>query len=144
MVTGVWSTTHYYFSSWGQVNNLRIQALRRLSPYPTILCLHKVLYASDENPGSLSLVCEFMSMNIYELMKDKNEGESHCLEKKIENSMYQQADSTSPRWYAPECLLTNGLNSYKIGMWSRCVFYEITRYCVQWRVLLIINQDNQR
>lgn len=58
----------------------------------------------------------------------------------------QQAHSTSPRWYwAPECLLTNGLYSYKIGMWSPgCVFYEITRYCVQWRVLLIINQDNQR
>ncbi|XP_016154424.1 PREDICTED: MAPK/MAK/MRK overlapping kinase [Ficedula albicollis] len=26
---------------------------------------------SDENPGSLSLVCEFMPMNIYELMKGR-------------------------------------------------------------------------
>lgn len=49
----------------------------------------------------------------------------------------------STRWYrAPECLLTDGYYSYKIDMWSAgCVFYEITRYSVQF---LIVNPENQR
>lgn len=57
-----------HFESIEQVNNLsEIQALRRLSPHPNILMLHEVVF--DKKAGSLSLICELMDMNIYELIK---------------------------------------------------------------------------
>ncbi|XP_054682110.1 LOW QUALITY PROTEIN: MAPK/MAK/MRK overlapping kinase [Grus americana] len=51
-----------------QVNNLReIQVLRRPNLHPNTLMLHEVFF--DTKAGSLSLICELMDMNIYELIK---------------------------------------------------------------------------
>ncbi|KAM6068870.1 MAPK/MAK/MRK overlapping kinase isoform 2-T2 [Theristicus caerulescens] len=74
-----------HFESMEQVNNLReIQVLRRLSPHPNILTLHEVVF--DKKAGSLSLICELMDMNIYELIKGRRKP---LPEKKIKNYMYQ-------------------------------------------------------
>ncbi|XP_039597749.1 MAPK/MAK/MRK overlapping kinase-like [Polypterus senegalus] len=75
--------------SMEKVNNLReIQAMRRLSPHPNILQLHEVLY--DQKTGLLSLICELMEMNIYELIR----GRKHPLpENKVKNYMYQLCKS---------------------------------------------------
>ncbi|XP_053553411.1 MAPK/MAK/MRK overlapping kinase isoform X2 [Bombina bombina] len=77
------------YKSLEQVNSLReIQALRRLSPHPHILTLQEVVF--DRKSGSLSLICELMDMNIYELIR----GRRHPLpENKIKNYMYQLCKS---------------------------------------------------
>ncbi|NXN32383.1 MOK kinase, partial [Nycticryphes semicollaris] len=78
-----------HFESMEQVNNLReIKALRRLSPHPNILMLHEVVF--DKNAGSLSLICELMDMNIYELIKGTRKP---LPGKKIKNYMYQLCKS---------------------------------------------------
>ncbi|XP_021256908.1 MAPK/MAK/MRK overlapping kinase isoform X2 [Numida meleagris] len=72
-----------------QVNNLsEIQALRRLSPHPNILMLHEVVF--DKKAGCLSLICELMDMNIYELIKGRRKP---LPEKKIKTFMYQLCTS---------------------------------------------------
>ncbi|NXA46225.1 MOK kinase, partial [Nothocercus julius] len=78
-----------HFESIEQVNNLReIQALRRLNPHPNILMLHEVIF--DKKAGSLSLICELMDMNIYELIRGMRKP---LPEKKIINYMYQLCKS---------------------------------------------------
>ncbi|XP_031448836.1 MAPK/MAK/MRK overlapping kinase isoform X2 [Phasianus colchicus] len=78
-----------HFKSIEQVNNLsEIQALRRLSPHPNILMLHEVVF--DKKAGCLSLICELMDMNIYELIKGRRKP---LPEKKIKNYMYQLCKS---------------------------------------------------
>ncbi|KAM6359453.1 MAPK/MAK/MRK overlapping kinase isoform 8-T8 [Alca torda] len=88
-----------HFESMEQVNKLReVQALRRLSPHPNILMLHEVVFLkfpyicsfSDKKAGSLSLICELMDMNIYELIKGRRKP---LPEKKIKNYMYQLCKS---------------------------------------------------
>ncbi|XP_025935364.1 MAPK/MAK/MRK overlapping kinase [Apteryx rowi] len=78
-----------HFESIEQVNNLReIQALRRLNPHPNILMLHEVVF--DKKAGSLSLICELMDMNMYELIRGRRKP---LPEKKIINYMYQLCKS---------------------------------------------------
>ncbi|NWX82934.1 MOK kinase, partial [Nothoprocta pentlandii] len=78
-----------HFESIEQVNNLReIQALRRLNPHPNILMLHEVIF--DKKAGSLSLICELMDMNIYELIRGMKKP---LPEKKIISYMYQLCKS---------------------------------------------------
>ncbi|KGL77647.1 MAPK/MAK/MRK overlapping kinase, partial [Tinamus guttatus] len=78
-----------HFESIEQVNNLReIQALRRLNPHPNILMLHEVIF--DKKAGSLSLICELMDMNIYELIRGRRKP---LPEKKIISYMYQLCKS---------------------------------------------------
>ncbi|XP_052551813.1 MAPK/MAK/MRK overlapping kinase isoform X2 [Tympanuchus pallidicinctus] len=78
-----------HFKSIEQVNNLsEIQALRRLNPHPNILTLHEIVF--DKKAGCLSLICELMDMNIYELIKGRRKPLS---EKKIKNYMYQLCKS---------------------------------------------------
>ncbi|XP_058848107.1 MAPK/MAK/MRK overlapping kinase-like isoform X1 [Acipenser ruthenus] len=77
------------FESTEQVNNLReIQAMRRLSPHPNILQLHEVLH--DRKTGSLSLICELMEMNVYELIRGRRDP---LPENKIKSYMYQLCKS---------------------------------------------------
>ncbi|NXU49437.1 MOK kinase, partial [Turnix velox] len=77
------------FESVDQVNKLReVQALRKLRPHPHILRLHEVVF--DKKAGSLSLICELMDMNIYELIKGMRKP---LPEKKIKNYMYQLCKS---------------------------------------------------
>ncbi|KAJ8045616.1 MAPK/MAK/MRK overlapping kinase [Holothuria leucospilota] len=73
------------YNSLEQVNNLReIQAMRRLSPHANILQLVEVIF--EKKSGHLSLVCELMDMNIYEVIR----GRRHYLpEHKVKNYMYQ-------------------------------------------------------
>ncbi|XP_068253486.1 MAPK/MAK/MRK overlapping kinase [Nyctibius grandis] len=78
-----------HFESMEQVNNLgEVQALRRLNLHPNILMLHEVVF--DKKAGSLSLICELMDMNIYELIKGRRKP---LPEKKIKNYMYQLCNS---------------------------------------------------
>ncbi|XP_071601667.1 MAPK/MAK/MRK overlapping kinase isoform X5 [Heliangelus exortis] len=77
------------FESMEQVNSLReVQALRKLSHHPNIIQLHEVVF--DRRNGSLSLICELMNMNIYELIKGRKKP---LPEKKIKNYMYQLCKS---------------------------------------------------
>ncbi|XP_786078.1 MAPK/MAK/MRK overlapping kinase [Strongylocentrotus purpuratus] len=73
------------YQSLEQVNNLReIQAMKRLSPHANILELKEVIF--DRKTGNLSLVCELMDMNIYELIR----GRRHYLpQEKVKNYIYQ-------------------------------------------------------
>lgn len=68
-----------------QVHSLReVQAMKRLNPHPNILQLHELLY--DEDSGSLSLICELMDMNIYQLIKGRQYPLS---ESKVRHYMFQ-------------------------------------------------------
>ncbi|XP_071500158.1 MAPK/MAK/MRK overlapping kinase-like [Diadema setosum] len=73
------------YQSLEQVNNLReIQAMKRLSPHANILELKEVIF--DRKTGNLSLICELMDMNIYELIR----GRRHYLpEQKVKNYIFQ-------------------------------------------------------
>ncbi|XP_064316871.1 MAPK/MAK/MRK overlapping kinase isoform X6 [Phalacrocorax carbo] len=112
-----------HFESMEQVNNLReVQALRRLSPHPNILMLHEVVF--DKKAGSLSLICELMDMNIYELIKGRRKPLS---EKKIKNYMYQLCKSLDyihsngifHRDVKPENILIKQ-NTLKLGDFGSC------------------------
>ncbi|NXN65855.1 MOK kinase, partial [Himantopus himantopus] len=112
-----------HFESVEQVNNLReIQALRRLSPHPNILMLHEVVF--DKKAGSLSLICELMDMNIYELIKGMRKP---LPEKKIKNYMYQLCKSLDyihrngifHRDVKPENILIKQ-NTLKLGDFGSC------------------------
>ncbi|MFT7817325.1 MAPK/MAK/MRK overlapping kinase isoform X2 [Arapaima gigas] len=72
-----------------QVNSLReVQAMKRLSPHPNIIQLHEIIFHKET--GSLSLICELMEMNIYELIR----GRQYPLpDSKIKNYMYQLCKS---------------------------------------------------
>ncbi|XP_051502042.1 MAPK/MAK/MRK overlapping kinase-like isoform X1 [Myxocyprinus asiaticus] len=68
-----------------QAHNLReVQAMKRLSPHPNILQLHELIY--DRDTGTLSLICELMEMNIYELIKGR---QNPLPESKVKHYMYQ-------------------------------------------------------
>ncbi|XP_054057652.1 MAPK/MAK/MRK overlapping kinase isoform X5 [Rissa tridactyla] len=112
-----------HFESMEQVNKLReVQALRRLSPHPNILMLHEVVF--DKKAGSLSLICELMDMNIYELIKGRRKP---LPEKKIKNYMYQLCKSLDyihrngifHRDVKPENILIKQ-NTLKLGDFGSC------------------------
>ncbi|XP_063189094.1 MAPK/MAK/MRK overlapping kinase isoform X2 [Chroicocephalus ridibundus] len=122
-----------HFESMEQVNKLReVQALRRLSPHPNILMLHEVVFLkfpyicffSDKKAGSLSLICELMDMNIYELIKGRRKP---LPEKKIKNYMYQLCKSLDyihrngifHRDVKPENILIKQ-NTLKLGDFGSC------------------------
>lgn len=66
------------FKSVEQVNDLReIQALRRLNPHPNIIGLLDVLF--DRSTGRLALVFELFDMNVYELIRFKNQTDQEYL-----------------------------------------------------------------
>ncbi|CAL1527778.1 unnamed protein product [Lymnaea stagnalis] len=72
-----------------QVNNLReIQAMKRLAPHPNVLELQEVIF--DKKSGTLVLVCELMDMNIYELIRGKNQV---LPEEKVKGYIYQLVKS---------------------------------------------------
>ncbi|XP_051502043.1 MAPK/MAK/MRK overlapping kinase-like isoform X2 [Myxocyprinus asiaticus] len=58
--------------------------MKRLSPHPNILQLHELIY--DRDTGTLSLICELMEMNIYELIKGR---QNPLPESKVKHYMYQ-------------------------------------------------------
>ncbi|NWU62106.1 MOK kinase, partial [Pterocles burchelli] len=111
------------FESMEQVNNLReIQVLKKLGAHPNILMLHEVLF--DKKAGSLSLICELMDMNIYELIKGMKKP---LPEKKIKNYMYQLCKSLDyihrngifHRDVKPENILIKH-NTLKLGDFGSC------------------------
>ncbi|XP_063683301.1 MAPK/MAK/MRK overlapping kinase-like isoform X2 [Bolinopsis microptera] len=58
------------YTSIDQINNLReIQAMRRLSPHDNIVELKEVLF--NKKTGILSLICELMDQNLYELIRER-------------------------------------------------------------------------
>ncbi|NXY73465.1 MOK kinase, partial [Glareola pratincola] len=112
-----------HFESMEQVNKLReVQALKRLSPHPNILMLHEVVF--DKKAGSLSLICELMDMNIYELIKGMRKP---LPEKKIKIYMYQLCKSLDyihrngifHRDVKPENILIKK-NTLKLGDFGSC------------------------
>ncbi|KFZ46044.1 MAPK/MAK/MRK overlapping kinase, partial [Antrostomus carolinensis] len=112
-----------HFESMEQVNKLReVRALRRLSPHPNILMLHDIVF--DKKAGSLSLICELMDMNIYELIKGRRKP---LPEKKIKNYMYQLCTSLDyihrngifHRDVKPENILIKQ-NTLKLGDFGSC------------------------
>ncbi|KAM9466870.1 MAPK/MAK/MRK overlapping kinase isoform 3-T3 [Clarias gariepinus] len=72
-------------NSLEQAHNLReVQAMKRLRLHPNILQLYEVIF--DQDTRTVSLICELMDMNIYELIR----GRQHPLsESKVKNYMYQ-------------------------------------------------------
>ncbi|KAM6075503.1 LOW QUALITY PROTEIN: MAPK/MAK/MRK overlapping kinase [Chlamydotis macqueenii] len=83
-----------HFESMEQVNKLReIQVLRRPSPHPNILTLHVVF---DKTAVSLSLMCELMDMNIYELIKGRRKPLPEK-KKDIKNDVYELCKSLAYR-----------------------------------------------
>eukprot|EP00037_Helgoeca_nana_P033651 m.418828 g.418828 ORF g.418828 m.418828 type:complete len:457 (+) comp31131_c0_seq1:233-1603(+) len=60
------------YPSIDHVNSLReVQALKRLNPHPNILQLIEVVYT--EEVQSLDLVCELLTENLYEKIKDRKQ-----------------------------------------------------------------------
>ncbi|KAK1893960.1 MAPK/MAK/MRK overlapping kinase [Dissostichus eleginoides] len=133
-------------NSLEQANNLReVQAMKRLSPHANIIQLHELIF--DKETGTVSLICELMEMNIYELIQGRKmplfashlniytavgyftgcEARKHSHQTKCVYSKPPHTEYISTRWYrAPECLLTDGYYGLKMDMWSAgCVFYEI-------------------
>lgn len=73
------------FKSIEQVNNLReIQCMRRLSPHANIVDLKEVIF--DKKTGTLALIIELMSQNLYELIRGRK---NYLPEKKCQLYIYQ-------------------------------------------------------
>nr|XP_057946246.1 MAPK/MAK/MRK overlapping kinase-like isoform X3 [Doryrhamphus excisus] len=72
-----------------QANNLReVQAMRRLSPHANIIQLHDLVF--DKESGTVSLICELMEMNIYELIKAR---QTPLPDQTVRHYMYQLCKS---------------------------------------------------
>ncbi|KAL7861752.1 hypothetical protein SRHO_G00131930 [Serrasalmus rhombeus] len=72
-------------NSLEQAHNLReVQAMKRLSPHANILQLHELIF--DQDMRTLSLICELMEMNIYELIRGR---QNLFAESKVKHYMYQ-------------------------------------------------------
>ncbi|XP_063683307.1 MAPK/MAK/MRK overlapping kinase-like isoform X8 [Bolinopsis microptera] len=77
------------YTSIDQINNLReIQAMRRLSPHDNIVELKEVLF--NKKTGILSLICELMDQNLYELIRGRK---SYLPESDIRSYMFQLCKS---------------------------------------------------
>mmetsp|Transcript_35242 Transcript_35242/g.92201 ORF Transcript_35242/g.92201 Transcript_35242/m.92201 type:complete len:487 (+) Transcript_35242:303-1763(+) len=73
------------YPSVDHVNSLReVQALKRLNPHPNILQLIEVVYT--EEAQSLDLVCELLTINLYERIKDRKQPLATSL---VKSYMYQ-------------------------------------------------------
>ncbi|XP_015244977.1 PREDICTED: MAPK/MAK/MRK overlapping kinase isoform X1 [Cyprinodon variegatus] len=76
-------------NSLEQANNLReVQAIKMLSPHANIIQLHELIY--DKGTGTVSLICELMEMNIYELIQGRK---SPLPEQTVRSYMYQLCKS---------------------------------------------------
>ncbi|XP_054651955.1 MAPK/MAK/MRK overlapping kinase-like isoform X2 [Dunckerocampus dactyliophorus] len=72
-----------------QANNLReVQAMRRLSPHANIIQLHDLVF--DKATGTVSLICELMEMNIYDLIKAR---QTPLPDQTVRHYMYQLCKS---------------------------------------------------
>ncbi|CAM6059097.1 unnamed protein product [Sphagnum tenellum] len=73
------------FENIEEVTSLReIQALQRLSPHPNVIKLLEIIY--DQLTKKLALVFELMEMNIYELIRGR---QNYVSEDRIKSYMYQ-------------------------------------------------------
>lgn len=78
-------TMKQMINSLEQANNLReVQAMKRLSPHANIIQLHELIY--DKGTGTVSLICELMEMNIYELIQGR---QTPLPEYTVKSYMYQ-------------------------------------------------------
>ncbi|XP_021174830.2 MAPK/MAK/MRK overlapping kinase isoform X2 [Fundulus heteroclitus] len=76
-------------NSLDQANNLReVQAMKRLSPHANIIQLHELIY--DKGTGTVSLICELMEMNIYELIQGR---QTPLPDHTVKSYMYQLCKS---------------------------------------------------
>ncbi|XP_043999395.1 MAPK/MAK/MRK overlapping kinase-like isoform X1 [Gambusia affinis] len=72
-------------NSMEKANNLReVQAMKRLSPHANIVQLHELIY--DKGTGRVSLICELMEMNIYELIQGRR---TPLPDQTVKSYMYQ-------------------------------------------------------
>ncbi|XP_026881649.2 MAPK/MAK/MRK overlapping kinase isoform X3 [Electrophorus electricus] len=72
-------------NSLEQAHNFReVQAMKILSPHPNILQLHELIF--DQDTRTLSLICELMEMNIYELIRGR---QVPLAENKVKHYIYQ-------------------------------------------------------
>uniref|UniRef100_A0A3B3U7Q0 MOK protein kinase n=1 Tax=Poecilia latipinna TaxID=48699 RepID=A0A3B3U7Q0_9TELE len=72
-------------NSLEKANNLReVQAMKRLSPHANIIQLHELIY--DKGTGTVSLICELMEMNIYELIQGRR---TPLPDQTVKSYMYQ-------------------------------------------------------
>ncbi|XP_023208445.1 MAPK/MAK/MRK overlapping kinase isoform X3 [Xiphophorus maculatus] len=72
-------------NSLEKANNLReVQAMKRLSPHTNIIQLHELIY--DKGTGTVSLICELMEMNIYELIQGRR---TPLPDQTVKSYMYQ-------------------------------------------------------
>ncbi|KAG7509899.1 MAPK/MAK/MRK overlapping kinase isoform X1 [Solea senegalensis] len=76
-------------NSLEQANNLReVQAMKRLSPHANIIQLHELIF--DKETGTVSLICELMEMNLYELIQGR---QTPLPEQTVKHYMYQLCKS---------------------------------------------------
>ncbi|XP_016891988.1 MAPK/MAK/MRK overlapping kinase isoform X2 [Cynoglossus semilaevis] len=76
-------------NSLEQANNLReVQAMKRLSPHANIIQLHELIF--DKETGTVSLICELMEMNLFELIQGR---ETPLPEQTVKHYMYQLCKS---------------------------------------------------
>ncbi|XP_034087649.1 MAPK/MAK/MRK overlapping kinase-like isoform X1 [Gymnodraco acuticeps] len=110
-------------NSLEQANNLReVQAMKRLSPHANIIQLHELIF--DKETGTVSLICELMEMNIYELIQGRK---MPLPDNTIKNYMYQLCKSLEHihscgifhRDVKPENILIKQ-NGLKLGDFGSC------------------------
>nr|XP_046267894.1 MAPK/MAK/MRK overlapping kinase-like isoform X2 [Scatophagus argus] len=110
-------------NSLEQANNLReVQAMKRLSPHANIIQLHELIF--DKETGTVSLICELMEMNIYELIQGR---ETPLPDHTIKLYMYQLCKSLEHmhscgifhRDVKPENILIKQ-NGLKLGDFGSC------------------------
>ncbi|CAF3675222.1 unnamed protein product [Adineta steineri] len=134
------------YKSMDEIQQIReIRILRLLNGHPNIIFLREIIF--DKRTGTLCLIFELMTMNLYEYIRGRQRlltGEvvkpeniliKDDILKLADFGSCQQTFSKQPfteyistRWYrAPECLLTNGYYRDATDIWSTgCVMYEIT------------------
>uniref|UniRef100_H2U7R7 MOK protein kinase n=1 Tax=Takifugu rubripes TaxID=31033 RepID=H2U7R7_TAKRU len=110
-------------NSLEQANNLReVQAMKRLSPHANIIQLHELIL--DKESGTVSLICELMEMNIYELIQGRR---TPLPDHTVKNYMYQLCKSLEHmhscgifhRDVKPENILIKQ-NCLKLGDFGSC------------------------
>ncbi|KAM6964976.1 MAPK/MAK/MRK overlapping kinase [Aplochiton taeniatus] len=77
-----------FLSSEHAFNLREVQTMRKLNPHPNILQLHSIIF--EHSTGSLSLICELMEMNVYEMIRTLKFPMQESL---IHNYMYQLCKS---------------------------------------------------
>ncbi|CAF0925332.1 unnamed protein product [Rotaria sp. Silwood1] len=133
------------YKSMDEIHQIReIRVLKQLNGHPNIIFLREIIF--DKRTGTLCLIFELMTMNLYEYIR----GRQRLLPSEtvkpenilIKDDILKLADFgscrqtlskqpfteyISTRWYrAPECLLTDGYYRNQMDIWSAgCVMFEI-------------------